>query len=66
VVIPFEDPGDENLRVSEKRVIVFGWYEQTMPRANKAPRPRTTPYPQPTLRGGAIGILIAGAQSLKN
>jgi hypothetical protein len=32
--------------------------ELTMPRANRAPRPRTTPYPQPSLRGGAIGILL--------
>jgi hypothetical protein len=30
----------------------------TIPNANTAPRPRTIPYPQPTLKGGAIAIFV--------
>ena len=29
-----------------------------MPKAKRAPRPRTMPYPQPTLRGGEMAILV--------
>lgn len=68
MIISLEDPSDEDLSMSvseEINVSAVSLYELTMPRENRAPRPRTTPYPHPTLRGGAIGILLNAYLSRK-
>lgn len=66
MVVAFEDPGDEDL-VQRVREMICGEYwigiwrsVRTMPKAKIAPRPRTMPYPQPRLSGGAIDMLKEG------
>lgn len=58
MVVPFEDPRNEDLILSAIVCAVLVEKKLTMPNANTAPSPRTIPYPQPTLRGGAIAISV--------
>ena len=59
MVVTLEDPCDKDLF---DFVRYFSILEPggtlTIPNANTAPRPRTIPYPQPTLKGGAIAIFV--------
>lgn len=57
MVETFEDPRDENLVIVRYMTLMLIIYVLTIPNEKRAPKPRTMPYPQPTLRGGAIGIL---------
>lgn len=63
MVVTFEDPCYEDLEIVVSLLLkvelggIGDEEELTMPKANTAPRPRTIPYPQPTFKGGAIGIL---------
>lgn len=65
MIVTFEDPGDQDLRLSEAILAKLDRCKRTIPRANRAPKPRTTPYPQPTSSGGAIGIGSCYRQLLK-
>ncbi len=58
MVVTFEDPCNKDLLVSVGSTSLLEKRRPTIPNANTAPRPRTIPYPQPTLRGGAIAIFL--------
>lgn len=60
MVVAFENPCNQNLGSYQSCHMGECSSEEkwlTIPNAKTAPRPRTIPYPQPTLRGGAIAIL---------